>query len=105
MFEEDTFDLGARNVDASTDDQIVVAALVMEVAIAVADVDVSGNIPSVSHVLSLPIGQIEVTATRRSANGEQSRLTIRDGCHGCLVDYHRFITRNNFARCTGSRMS
>ena len=66
-------DLGARDVVTGRDDHVVRAGDVPEVAVALPDIRVPGDVPAEAHVFALPwIG--EIPAPDGPAYGEQARL-------------------------------
>src|SRR5690349_268697 len=103
MFKKHTFDLRTANVDSTADDEIVVATLVGEVTISIANVDVAGKVPTFSNVLLLTFVEIEISASGRTADRQQPRRAVRHGFHRLLVHDHRFVSRYNLTCHAGAR--
>src|SRR5215831_15570468 len=103
MFQENTFDLGSGDVDAAGNDQVVIAALEVKVPFRIADIDVTRKVPAVSHVLTLPIRKVKITASGWPANREQTWLAVRHRLNAVFIHHHRLIARNNFSCGAGAR--
>ena len=57
MFEQHTFHFRPGNVDPAANDDVVIAALIVEEAIAVTNVNIARNVPALAHVTLLAIGE------------------------------------------------
>ena len=75
MPEQGLLDLGTGDVVAGRDDHVVGAGLVVEVAVAVADVDVAGDVPSILHVGGLAVAS-QVAAPGWALHREPPQLAV-----------------------------
>src|SRR2546426_7460586 len=66
--------------------------------VAIADVNVAGNVPAGAHVLLLAVYRIQVPAAGRTFDREQTRSTVRHRSEPALVDHHGLIARHNLTR-------
>src|SRR4051812_38317291 len=102
MLEEDAFDFRPRDIDAATNNNIVVPTLIMEEAVGVADVNVAGNVPALPDIVLLAKRQSQVTAACWAFNGKKAFLAIRHRHHSFLIDHDGLISRHHFAGGAGA---
>src|SRR5439155_20219811 len=75
MPQQRLLDLRPRDVVAGADDHVVGPCLVAEIAVAIAHVDVAGDVPALPYVSRLAIA-LEVAATCRPLHRQASELTV-----------------------------
>src|SRR5947209_20494755 len=102
MFEQNSLDFRRRDIYPAANDHVVVAALILIEAIAGANVDVSGNIPTVSHVMLLRARKIQISATGRTFHREQARSPVWNRFTRFFVDHGSFIAGNDFTGGAGA---
>src|SRR5215510_8395893 len=103
MLKQYAFNFQSSDIDASTNDHVVVSALIMKESVTIANVDIAWNIPALPNVLLLIILQMQVTAPGGSLDCKKSRLTIRRRLHCFLIDNLGNVTGNCFSCCTRTR--
>src|SRR5881397_2930475 len=77
MLEQHAFDFGSGDIDAATDDHVVVTALIMKESIGITNENIAWYIPAPPDVLLLMFRQMQVAASRRALDRNKARLAIR----------------------------
>src|SRR5260370_1952083 len=70
VLDQYTLDFWSCDIDAATNNEIVVAALIVKEAIAVTNIDVAGNIPTVAHIVALLSVKVQISAAGRAFDGK-----------------------------------
>jgi len=100
VLQQHALHFGAGNVVARAHDHIVCTSVIPKIAFRIGFEGVARQIPSVAHILFLPLDIIEITAASRSTHREFANLSGRARLH-IVVNDHSAITRCRLSNRAG----
>src|SRR6266850_5189206 len=65
VFQQHPFDFRRADIDAPTNNEVIIAALILEESVAIANVNVARYVPAFAHVSLLWISEPQIPATGR----------------------------------------